>query len=85
MSRIYFREKYSRFEETDNIIERANSQLQSTLSQCHYLCNFTSEEQEPVWQLIKICTSRGGPLSLLPLLKRTAHHLAVLTSTVQSP
>jgi len=53
MSRIYFREKYSRFEETDNIIERANSQLQSTLSQCHYLCNFTSEEQEPVCHAYK--------------------------------
>mgnify|MGYP001852393476 CR=1 FL=1 len=35
--------------------------------------------------LVKICTSRGDPLSLLPLLKHTTHHLTVFISTVWSP
>lgn len=35
--------------------------------------------------LVKICTSRGDPLSLLPQLKYTTHHLTVLTFTVWSP
>jgi len=34
--------------------------------------------------LTKICTSRGDPQSLAPLLKCTTHHLTVLTSTVWS-
>jgi len=32
-----------------------------------------------------ICNNEGDPLSLLPLLKYTVHHVTVLTSTVWSP
>ena len=35
--------------------------------------------------LAKICTSRGDPLLLSPLLKCTTHHLIALTSAVWSP
>ena len=35
--------------------------------------------------LVKICTSRGDPLLLSPLLKNTIHCLTVLTSSVWSP
>ena len=45
------------------------------------LCIFTSNEQELHDALIKICTSGGDPLSLLPLLQRTTHCLTVLTAT----
>ena len=35
--------------------------------------------------LIKVCASRGEPLSLLPLLNHTTHSLAMLTYTGWSP
>ena len=35
--------------------------------------------------LIKICTNRGDPLLLSPLMKHTTHCLTVLTSTLWSP
>ena len=35
--------------------------------------------------LVKICTSGGHPLILLPLLEHITHHLTVLTSTLWSP
>ena len=34
--------------------------------------------------LVKICTSRGDPLSLLSLLRCSTHHLTLLTSTLWS-
>ena len=64
---------------------RANSQLQNTVFNIvtAVSCVFSSAMSKNLHvALIKICISRGDPLSLL--LKCTTHHLTVFTYTVWS-
>ena len=65
------------------VFNRENSQLLNALYFDILTAIFTSDEHESTcFRTVKICTSRGDPLSLSSLLKCTTHHLTVLIPTV---
>jgi len=74
---------------TITLFVRENSLLLNTIF--FNVVTFTSYAFSPAMNnsvhsmLVKICTSRGDPQSLSPLLKCTIHHLTVLTATVWFP
>ena len=73
---------------TRTLFNRKNSQLQNmffnTVTIISYAFSPAMNNSLHV-VLIKISTRGGNPLSLLPLLKCTTHHLTVHMSTVWSP
>jgi len=71
-------------EDTIALHDRANSQLQITLITTISFAFSPAINKRLHAVLVKICTSGGDPLLLLPLLKCTTYHVTVLTSTVCS-
>jgi len=61
------------------LVDRANSQLQNIVMAISYAFSPATNKSLHA-TLAKICTGRGGPPSLLPLLKHSNHCLTVLTS-----
>lgn len=64
------------------VFNRENSQLLNALYFDILTAIFTSDEHESTcFRTVKICNSRGEPLSLSSLLKCVTYHITVLTST----
>jgi len=87
MTPIYFHGNYNRYNGQSNyLIERIPScktLFFNTITTISYVFSPVMNKSLNA-MLVTICTSRGDPRFLSPLLKRTTHHQTVPTSTVWS-